>query len=40
VIIAATIWNLIRRGVAKSNAEIPTRENAWFGNDWPAGPNP
>lgn len=38
IIIVATLWNLIRNGIARSNGKSTDFEDAWMGDNLPGGP--
>jgi large-conductance mechanosensitive channel len=31
LIIAVTVWQIVKNGVAKSNGRIPERDDSWWG---------
>jgi hypothetical protein len=35
LVIVATVWNLVRNGIARSNGKRPEFENEWMGADVP-----
>jgi hypothetical protein len=35
LIIAMTLWKIIKGGIARSNGQRPEFEDKWMNNDWP-----
>jgi hypothetical protein len=33
IIIAVTLWQIAKNGIAKSNGKTPESDNGWFGGD-------
>jgi len=34
-IVAVTLWQIIRNGIARSNGQVPEKENSWLGRHHP-----